>query len=295
MSSTKNPLVSVLMTVYNREKYIAQAIESVIQSTYSNWELIIVDDGSKDRSMDIAYTYANEDSRIHIHINNSNLGDYPNRNQAASYAKGEYLKYVDADDKIYPHGLEMLIYFMEQFPKAGYGLCSLGQDNSRIYPYELDPQQAYFKHYLTGNHIFHKAPLSSIIRRKAFEEIGGFTGKRMVGDFEMWNLISRNKSVVLMPKGIVWYRIHSEGEMQFARDNAQQLFEYYTLEEELLNSDLCPLSKNEREKAIDKCLRKQARFILRHLKSFDFNLFYSLKKLSNLSTFEIILKGLQKA
>ena len=90
------PLVSVLMTAYNREKYIAEAIESVLASTYSNLELIIVDDCSKDNTLQIATNYQAKDDRIKVYKNEKNLGDYPNRNKAASYAKGKYLKYVDS-------------------------------------------------------------------------------------------------------------------------------------------------------------------------------------------------------
>ena len=142
-----NIMVSVLMTVYNREKYIAEAIESVLASTYQDWELIIVNDRSKDRSVAIANTYAERDERIKVYLNEKNLGDYPNRNQAVGYAKGKYIKYVDADDMIYPHGLEVLVHFMEQFPDAGYGLCSLPQDKFKIFPFVLNPSDAYKRHY----------------------------------------------------------------------------------------------------------------------------------------------------
>src|SRR5258708_31839495 len=112
------PLVSVLMTAYNREKYIAEAIESVRNSTYANWELIIVDDLSKDNTVAIAKQYEAKDSRIKVYVNEQNLGDYPNRNQAATYARGKYLKYVDADDQLYPHGLQVVVSYMERFPEA---------------------------------------------------------------------------------------------------------------------------------------------------------------------------------
>ena len=128
MSDT--PLVSVLMTSYNREKYIGEAIESVLNSSYRHFELIIVDDGSKDRTMEIARQYAEKDQRVKVYRNERNLGDYPNRNKAASYATGKYLKYVDADDLIYPWGLELLVQMMEKFPNAGWGLCSLEQDKN---------------------------------------------------------------------------------------------------------------------------------------------------------------------
>ena len=141
------PLVSVLMTVYNREKYIRDAIESVLASTYTNLELIIVDDRAKDKSVEIAKSYEKQDERVHVYINEKNLGDYPNRNKAASYAKGKYLKYVDADDMIYPYGLEQLVYYMEQFPEAAYGMCTYPQDKERIYPFTLDCYEAYKTHY----------------------------------------------------------------------------------------------------------------------------------------------------
>jgi glycosyltransferase involved in cell wall biosynthesis len=285
------PLVSVLMTAYNREKYIAEAIESVLASTYQNWELIIVDDQSQDRTVEIAKKYEAKDKRIKLFINEKNLGDYPNRNRAASYAKGKYLKYVDADDLIYPYGLEQLVFYMEQFPETGYGLCSLPQDDDMIYPFQLSPQEAYYRHYFTKKWIFHKAPLSSIIKKEYFDKVGGFTGKRMVGDFEMWNILSQKFKVVLMPHGIVWYREHDEGEMQFARDNSAQMFEYLLTEEILLKSENCPLSKAHQQKAVNKCLQKQARYILRHLKTHGFKIGNQLRKQAGMSWADVFKKA----
>src|SRR5580704_2775124 len=115
------PLISILMTAYNREKFIAEAIESVLASTFEDFELIIVDDCSIDSTIEIAKTYERNDARIKVYRNENNLGDYPNRNRAASYAKGKYLKYIDADDYIYPWGLQLLIEMMEKFPDAGWG------------------------------------------------------------------------------------------------------------------------------------------------------------------------------
>ena len=70
--------------------------------------MIIVDDVSQDDTYSVAMRYAEQDSRISVYKNDTNLGDYPNRNMAASYAKGKYLKYLDADDKLYPYGLEII-------------------------------------------------------------------------------------------------------------------------------------------------------------------------------------------
>ncbi len=87
---TEQPLVSVLMTPYNREQYLPEAIESVLDSCYKNFELIIVDDNSNDGTLNIAKAYETKDKRIKVYVNENHLGDYANRNQAASYAGGKY-------------------------------------------------------------------------------------------------------------------------------------------------------------------------------------------------------------
>ncbi len=285
--TTSQPLVSVLMTVYNREKYIAQAIESVLNSTYQNWELIIVDDGSNDASVALAQSYEAKDARIKVYVNDINLGDYPNRNQAASYAKGKYLKYVDADDMIYPHGLELLVYYMEQFPEAGYGLCSLAQDKLYMYPFQLSPYEAYKRHYFEQQ-LFHKAPLSAIIKRDIFNKVGGFTGKRMLGDFEMWHLLSQKYPVILMPHGIVWYREHEEQEMSDHRSNPMEPFKYILLAEDLLKDSLCPLSSQEKERALKKNKTQQAIAISSAFKHHGKSKAMELKNASNLDTISIL-------
>ena len=116
-----NPTVSVLTTCYNREAYIAETIESVLAQTFADFEYIIVDDCSKDGSFEIARSYASKDSRIRLYRNDSNLGDYPNRNKAASYARGKYLKFIDSDDLLYPHALEVCSWYMEKFQNAHAG------------------------------------------------------------------------------------------------------------------------------------------------------------------------------
>jgi glycosyltransferase involved in cell wall biosynthesis len=255
------PLISILMTAYNREKFIAEAIESVLASTFADFELIIVDDCSIDSTIEIAKTYERNDARIKVYRNENNLGDYPNRNRAASYAKGKYLKYIDADDYIYPWGLELLIEMMEKFPIAGWGLCSLEQNREKCFPIELNPKEAYEYNYI-GPGLFHKAPLSSIIKRETFEKSGGFSSFRMVGDFEMWHRLALNYNVVLMPQGIVWYREHNNQEINsyghFAAAYEKIIVQYLTCNE-------CPLP----EKAIRKLLHGRHNSILFQLiKSF---------------------------
>ncbi len=252
--SQQQPIVSILMTAYNREKYIACAIESVLASTYTDFELIITDDQSNDKTVEIAQQFAGKDQRVKIFVNEHNLGDYPNRNMAASYARGKYLKYVDADDYIYPWGLQHLVEMMEQFPEAGWGLCSLEQNFERPFPFMLSPKEAYHYNY-TGPGLFHKAPLSSIIKKEAFDAVGGFATIRMAGDFEMWHRLSQKFPVVLMPHGIVWYREHHEQEM----NNYRKYLEVYEIIKlKYLLQESCPLDRTS-----VKIVIKQNRYLLK--------------------------------
>jgi glycosyltransferase involved in cell wall biosynthesis len=259
------PLISVLMTAYNREKYIAEAIESVLASSFKDFELIIVDDGSKDRTVEIARRYT-LDPRVRVHVNEKNLGDYPNRNRAASLAQGRYLKYVDSDDVVYPHCLETMVRMMERFPDSGLGLAAFAQDPARPFPIRLSPREAYFRHYFRTS-VFDPGPLAAIIRKDAFEAVGGFTGKRMVGDFELWHIVAARYPVVMMPYGLVWYRKHAEQEMQDYRTDPQFAFTALAIACEQLRKPECPLSAEERLVALRQMRRRLARLVLRTLAS----------------------------
>ena len=204
-----SPAISVLMTTYNREKYVGAAIESVLNSSFKDFELVVVDDRSKDKTVDIVREWQAKDDRVKLFINDQNLGDYPNRNQAAAHATGKYLKYVDADDLIYPWGLQILWECMERFPDAGWGLCSLAQDKARPFPFVLETREAYRYHYL-GPGLFHKAPLSSIIKKELFDAVGGFEPYSHAGDYAMWQKLSLKSPVVCMNQGVVWYREHDD-------------------------------------------------------------------------------------
>lgn len=262
-------MVSVLMTAYNREKYIHEAIDSVLASTFQNWELIIVDDCSTDSTIEVALAYQKRDSRIRIFTNEKNLGDYPNRNRAASYARGYYLKYIDADDKIYPHGLEIMVSNMEKFPDAGWGIASLRQDDDQIFPFKLTPTESYTRNYLffkkrgsNNNKIFSKAPLSVIIKREVFECENGFKPVRHFGDGDMWNRLGRKYPVVLMQDGIVWWRKHDQQENRKRSNNYVTRIKSANNIIEHLSHPACPLSEIQTRALIKEIRYSQFKLIL---------------------------------
>ena len=100
---SNNVFISVLMTCFNRENYISESIQSVLDSSYSNFELIIVDDCSMDNSFNIANEFAIKDNRIKVFKNSKNLGDYGNRNNAVKKSNYDFFTFVDSDDLIFEH------------------------------------------------------------------------------------------------------------------------------------------------------------------------------------------------
>jgi len=232
------------MTTYNREQYLPEAIESVLTSCYENFELIIVDDNSDDGTVNIAKAYELKDRRVKVYSNENHLGDYANRNKAASYARGKYLKFVDSDDYIYPKGLSIMVKSMEEFPNAGWGICSLKQNTyiNKPYPFELSPKQAYEFSYL-GPGLFSTPPLCVIIKRDLFLNIGGFISHRMVGDLELWHRLGQKHNVVLMQDGIVWNREHHNN--RESKDYRKYLNTYERIKIHYLTHKNCHLQNEQ--------------------------------------------------
>ena len=108
-AAERNSLVSVVMPVYNCEKYLAAAVESVISQTYENWELILVDDCSTDRSGALADRWSSSDSRISVVHNRRNSGVSISRNNGVKAAKGGWVAFLDSDDAWTPEKLEKQI------------------------------------------------------------------------------------------------------------------------------------------------------------------------------------------
>ena len=281
------PLVSVLMTVYNREKYIEAAIESVLSSTYDHFELIIVDDASRDQSVNIAKTFAAKDPRIQVHTNEKNLGDYNNRNKAASLAKGTYIKYLDSDDIIYPWGLEVMVRCMEQYPQAGLGLMSYGMPGSVYYPLLLNPAESYHT-FLIKNALIVTGPSGAIFRRDAFEQVNGFSGKPYVGDMEMWLKMAAIFPVVAMPGDLVWWRQH-EGQ-QYLEGITNRFYETnrFHIYKDALTARGCPLPEPYRSAALRNLKNVHARNVLKFIVKGKVGRGVQLYKNYNLSPIDIL-------
>jgi glycosyltransferase involved in cell wall biosynthesis len=272
------PLVSVLTTVYNREPYLAACIESVLIQSMDDLELIIVDDCSTDGSYSVAERYLS-DPRVHLYRNDKNLGDYLNRNRAASLAKGKYLKYVDGDDLIYPHCLEVMTEGMAEYPTAAYGICR--QINGLVPPAPLDPKGAYLQHYL-GNGLFDAGPLDAILRRDAFIEMGGFAPQPYTGDTEFFLRIGAKWPVVILTTGLAWWRHHDEQESVLeTRSNdlvMEVLLRRAAYSCAALGAIGCPLSPGDTWKICGNDARRLLRIAMSQASRGDFKWFWKALK-----------------
>lgn len=117
--SSQSPVVSVIIPAYNAELYIRQTLESVLSQTYQNIEILVVDDGSQDGTAEIAESFVQRDSRVHL-LKQANAGVAAARNLAIAHSQGEYIAPIDADDIWYPQKLEKQVQCMLQSgPEVG--------------------------------------------------------------------------------------------------------------------------------------------------------------------------------
>ena len=272
------------MTSYNREKYIAEAIESVLNSTYKNFELIIVDDGSKDATVSISKNYKKKDKRIQLYINERNLGDYPNRNRAAKYANGEYLMYVDSDDSIKPDAIEYVIKNFIEYPHAKFSLIYYHRDIKDVLV--LNPKESIHKHFFV-NWFLNVGPGGTLIKHDYFKSISGFPEKYGPANDMYYNLkAAANTDILLLPYQYLIYRIHDGQELNnkysYLYNNYRYLFDVMQLPE-------LPLSYQEKKSLLKKSARENIKSFIRYIiKTGEFRKAFQAHKISGIRLKDII-------
>jgi len=245
------PLVSILMTAYNREIYICEAIESVMAQTYQNWELIIVDDGSKDNTISVAQAYAEKDSRISVYVNEKNLGDYPNRNRAASYAKGEFLMYVDSDDTIERDALEYIVKNFQEFSQVKHS--TIIYDKNIKHACAISSEEAIRKHFYKNN-MLATGPGARVFKKSFYHEMGGYPQEYGPANDMYFNIKTASFSPILaLPYVYLNYRRH---EGQEINDQYRYLYYGYRYFQDALKMPVIPISLEEKNLLIKKSKRR---------------------------------------
>ena len=205
-------LLSVLMPVFNSEQFVAEAINSILNQTFTDFEFLILDDASTDKSFKIIKDFEKKDSRIKVFKNEKNLGVVESRNKLINLSKGKYIAWLDSDDIAIENRFEKQIKFLEEHSEIGMvGTDALIIDeNSKkigIWTFETDPQK------LKIELFFHSPFLSSsvMIRKNCLPQ--NFYDSRfpVSEDFDLYSKISEHSETANIPEFLVKYRINSKG------------------------------------------------------------------------------------
>lgn len=214
------PLISIITPVYNSEKYINKCVESILNQTYSNFELLLVDDGSTDRSRYICDTFAANDKRVRV-FHKSNSGVSSARNMGLFYARGEWITFVDSDDLIKPNMLSELLE-MQQCHSADFVMSGFEYLNNDIITYRtkygssvlcFEKDEGISKMYV--NDFWSWFICSKLFRNKiikdakiTFDENIKFGEDRL---FILMYICSICGAISISSEPVYTYRIHSEG------------------------------------------------------------------------------------
>jgi glycosyltransferase, group 2 family len=203
-------MFSVIIPLYNKAPYVAKAIESVLGQTYRDFEVIVIDDGSTDQSLEVAKTFENKSITI---VSRPNSGVSTARNNGVKLAKYPYICFLDADDWWHPTFLEEMKRLITDFSDAGiygsgYYIVKNGQE--RIAP--IGVPQGFERGIIDYCEVYAKTlcmPLTSIsvvIPKHIFDEEKGFKSQLKFGeDFDLWIRIALKHKVILVNKPLAYY------------------------------------------------------------------------------------------
>ena len=218
----QTPAVSVILPAYNAEDYIHQAVQSILAQTHTDFELIIVDDGSSDRTLEIARGYETAYDAVKIIANGNNRGIPQTRNIGIKAARGEYIAMQDADDASLPARLAKQTAYMEAHPQialcgtARYAMSARGEINRRsgrllsarpvatadngksVHPTFDDLLQA--NHFVQG---------SVMLRKRVLDEVGNYDERfAYMEDYELWLRIARHFQTANLREPLYALRSH---------------------------------------------------------------------------------------
>jgi GT2 family glycosyltransferase len=214
-NTAEQPLISVIMPCYNAAAYVAEAVGSVLGQSYGNVQLIVVDDGSDDGSVEIVQALAEKHPDQLLLIFSSRQGPYPARNLGLRQARGTYIAFLDADDWWLPDTLEKL---HDALTRHGANLAYCGWQNvgdgikSEPYippEYEAnDPVAAFVR---TCPWPIHAA----LIKKDLVDHLGGFSERRFSSmDYDFWlRALAKTRNIVRVPEVLAFYRWHGQGQV----------------------------------------------------------------------------------
>lgn len=241
------PLVSVVMTVYNCEKYIEESLMSIFNQTFRDFEVIIYDDSSTDKTRQVIDGFLKKNIKkftgaVHINYGGKNVGCGEGRNRVIKEARGKYLAVFDADDISLSYRLEKQIKFMEQNDDISFlgGFAIKINENNEELKQIMD--------YPTQNHVDIVAMIikknmnpmidpTMVFRKKVFDKLNGYSLKldrKLVPDFDLWlRAILNNYKFHNLQEPLIRYRINNKGNtLKYKQEMIKQ---HVTVRREFIN------------------------------------------------------------
>jgi glycosyltransferase involved in cell wall biosynthesis len=224
-AATDRPLVSVVVPVFNGERYLRESLDSIVGQTYPRTEVLVMDDTSTDATRGIIESYGD---RVRAYRQPVNRGIYGNTNDGIAMASGQYIGVYHADDIYDPHIVEHELAFLERYPEAGAVFCQdifidrEGREFGRLtLPTEIRGGQpldfpVIFNGILTHRNRFLPCP-SAMVRASVYRDVGTYRGEYgIAADLEMWVRIARKHAIAILEEYLFRYRSgHQNSSQQY--------------------------------------------------------------------------------
>lgn len=237
-----SPFVSVLMPIFNGDVFLGEALESILKQSYTNYEFLIIDDGSTDKTPNLLKRYESNDKRIKIISHKKNLGIVISLNEGIKRAKGKYILRMDADDIAYPNRFDEQISFMESNPRVGVCGTWIKVLTNKPYVWRSPTNDADIKTSLFFESVI--AHPSACIRTSALKQSGLKYDQKYiyVEDYHLWVNLSKNWELANVPIPLLEYRSHS---MQTSAVKGQKQSQNLLILKSTLLKSLYPEAKND--------------------------------------------------
>lgn len=201
-------LISIILPVYNGEKYLHQSISSVLAQTYKNWELLIIDDCSTDSTAQIAAEFMAVDSRVKYFRNERNLRLPRNLNRGFSLANGQCLTWTSDDNLYHPEALAVMLNALKEKPEAQFVFCNydiVDEEGRTISTYTIPSN---YEMQIVGNNVVGACFLYT---KKVYETVGDYQhGRILAEDFDYWQRVFAEFPVVAINQSLYQYRRHPQ-------------------------------------------------------------------------------------
>ena len=205
-----SPAVSVAMVVRNMERFVGEAVESILNQTYRDFEFIIVDFGSIDQSRAIISSYQAQDRRVRLEVvSPCSLPEA--RNASCGFARGRYIALMDADDVSFPERLERQVAYLEKHPEVallGSAIKCTGPSGAPRFTRDFPLTDADIREALTRGTVLHQTTV--MFRREVLDVVKGYRKAfPLAEDYDLWLRVIEHFQVANLPEPLVYYRIHS--------------------------------------------------------------------------------------